>query len=95
MATLHITFDISGKAQSCKANSTRETSLLLKNEVTEHPDKLSVEIWDSIVNTLKMIGNVNQSVNKDSVAVSIDTDDNKHIDVPKEVILKCFEPQYV
>lgn len=88
MAILHIEFRIIGEDKPTVIHPEHALSPLLGRDIEEHPYELSNEIWGCIG---KVLGN--KRAVKDSVLVTIDTDDNKHIDVPKEVILKCFEPQ--
>ena len=90
MAILHIQYRITGEDKPNVIHPEHAISPLLERDIEEHPYELSNEIWGCIG---KVLGN--KRAVKDSVLVTIDTDDNKHIDVPKEVILKCFEPQCI
>ena len=90
MATLHISFRITGEEEVRKIHPTRNNPPLLSSEIDEHPHTLSNEIWDMIEDELKGLRLTYKLVDRNSVSVSIDTDDNQTLDVPSEVILQCF-----
>jgi len=91
MATLHILFQFENENEWHSVHPTRDCPLLKGNEAVENPFTLSNEIWDCIEAELKRKHLSHKRVDRDSVIVEIDTDDGKHIVVPKDVVLKCFD----
>lgn len=91
MATFHIGFKLGNEVQARAIHPIRDNPPLLESEIAEHPLEISNEIWDLIELELKGQGLSNEHVDRDSVVVIIDTDDDKEIYVPKDIILKCFD----
>ena len=91
MALFHIRFKLRNEVQVRAIHPVRDNPPLLESEIYEHPLEISNEIWDFIELELKGQGLSNERVDRDSVVVIIDTDDDKEINIPKDTILKCFD----
>ena len=90
MATIHISFRLLQDDKPHVIHPVRTYPPLFSTEIDEHQYTLSNEIWGMIATELKSERLSNRRVDKNSITVVIDTDDNQTINVPREVILCCF-----
>ena len=91
MATFHISYKFVNESTTHVITPKRTSPRLNQDEPIEHSTTLSNEIWELIDDDVKRQRCNNKRVDRNSICVTIDTDDGANITISQKEINECFD----